>query len=153
MDYRYRVSCRWRISALNMNSVLKNVSIKAISVSVPKKKFTLKQIVKKGAKNNKIINSSKMLGVKQNYTSSPNITTLDLCYDAAKDVIKNLKWKSSDVDIVVFVTQTPELKGYGYSLWVVYAIWFSLILALYPVCKWYWNYKSNNRDKWWLSYL
>ena len=91
-----------------MNSVLKNVSIKAISVSVPKKKFTLKQIVKKGAKNNKIINSSKMLGVKQNYTSSPNITTLDLCYDAAKDVIKNLKWKSSDVDIVVFVTQTPD---------------------------------------------
>ncbi|WP_338356888.1 DUF1624 domain-containing protein [Yeosuana marina] len=55
--------------------------------------------------------------------------------------------------IELFVTRTPELKGYGYSLWVVYAIWFLLILALYPVCKWYWNYKNNNRDKWWLSYL
>jgi len=55
--------------------------------------------------------------------------------------------------IELFVTLTPELKGYGFSLWAVYAIWFLLILALYPVCKWYWNYKSNNRDKWWLSYL
>jgi hypothetical protein len=55
--------------------------------------------------------------------------------------------------IDVFVTLTPGLKGYGFSLWVVYAIWILLILGLYPVCKWYWNYKSNNRDKWWLSYL
>lgn len=55
--------------------------------------------------------------------------------------------------IELFVTETSELKGYGYSLWVVYVIWFLLILALYPVCKWYWHYKSNNRDKWWLSYF
>ncbi|MGB5418923.1 DUF1624 domain-containing protein [Algibacter sp.] len=55
--------------------------------------------------------------------------------------------------IDLFVTFTPELKGYGFSLWVVYVIWVLLILALYPICKWYWKYKSNNRDKWWLSYL
>jgi hypothetical protein len=55
--------------------------------------------------------------------------------------------------IDLFVTLTPELKGYGFSLWIVYIVWFLLILGLYPICKWYWNYKSNNRDKWWLSYL
>ena len=55
--------------------------------------------------------------------------------------------------IEFFVTLTPELKGYGFNLWVVYAIWILLIIGLYPICKWYWNYKSNNRDKWWLSYL
>lgn len=55
--------------------------------------------------------------------------------------------------IELFVTLTPELRGYGFSLWVVYAIWVLLIIGLYPICKWYWRYKSNNRDKWWLSYL
>lgn len=53
----------------------------------------------------------------------------------------------------LFVTLTPELQGYGFSLWVVYILWILLVLGLYPICKWYWNYKKNNRDKWWLSYL
>ncbi len=55
--------------------------------------------------------------------------------------------------IDIFVTLTPELQGYGFSLWVVYTVWILLVLGLYPICKWYWNYKNNNRDKWWLSYL
>jgi uncharacterized membrane protein len=55
--------------------------------------------------------------------------------------------------IDVFVTRTPGLKGYGFSLWVVYVVWFLLLLGLYPISKWYWHYKSNNRDKWWLSYF
>ena len=41
----------------------------------------------------------------------------------------------------------------GYSLLTVYVIWICVIIALYPVCKWYDNYKSNHREKWWLSYL
>ncbi len=41
----------------------------------------------------------------------------------------------------------------GYNLTIVYIVWISVILALYPLCKWYDQYKSNNKDKWWLSYL
>lgn len=52
-----------------------------------------------------------------------------------------------------WVTDVPEIKGFGFSLWVVYLIWVLLIIGLYPLCKWYENYKRNNRDKWWLSYL
>jgi uncharacterized membrane protein len=52
-----------------------------------------------------------------------------------------------------FVSDTEALQGYGFSLWIVYGVWILLVIGLYPVCKWYWNYKSNNRDKWWLSYL
>jgi uncharacterized membrane protein len=44
------------------------------------------------------------------------------------------------------------VPGEGYSLWVVYLIWISVVIALYPVCKWFSNYKKNHRD-WWLSYL
>lgn len=42
---------------------------------------------------------------------------------------------------------------YGYSLFVVYIIWISVVLILYPFCKKYMIYKANNKDKWWLSYL
>jgi uncharacterized membrane protein len=42
--------------------------------------------------------------------------------------------------------------GFGYSLWVVYAIWISLVIALYPACRWFAGVKARRND-WWLSYL
>lgn len=48
----------------------------------------------------------------------------------------------------------PEaFKGYGYSLSIVYIIWLAIVALLYPFCKKYMLYKTNNKDKWWLSYL
>ncbi|HZI68876.1 MAG TPA: heparan-alpha-glucosaminide N-acetyltransferase domain-containing protein [Hanamia sp.] len=41
----------------------------------------------------------------------------------------------------------------GYSLFIVYIVWISVVIALYPLCKWFNNYKTNHREKWWLSYL
>ena len=46
-----------------------------------------------------------------------------------------------------------KLTTYGYSMLVVYLVWIVLILLLYPICKWYMEYKAKNKDKWWLSYL
>jgi len=43
--------------------------------------------------------------------------------------------------------------GEGYRLWIVYIVWASVVIALYPLCKWYDNYKTNHKEKWWLSYL
>ncbi len=48
---------------------------------------------------------------------------------------------------------SPNLVTYGYSLFVVYMVWLSVIALLYIPCKKYMNYKANNKDKWWLSYL
>ncbi|HAO46248.1 MAG TPA: heparan-alpha-glucosaminide N-acetyltransferase domain-containing protein [Ferruginibacter sp.] len=48
---------------------------------------------------------------------------------------------------------TKTLKGYGFSLGVVYMVWIGIVLALYPLCKWYDRYKMNHKEKWWLSYL
>jgi uncharacterized membrane protein len=59
----------------------------------------------------------------------------------------------SDMVIDLWVTFQPQLKGYGFNLWVVYLIWIFLTIALYPICSWYNNYKTNHREKWWLSYL
>jgi len=45
------------------------------------------------------------------------------------------------------------VPGEGFGLLGVYLIWIFVILCLYPLCKWYDNYKTNNKEKWWLSYL
>ncbi len=42
--------------------------------------------------------------------------------------------------------------GTGYSLVWTYVAWITLIILLYPICRWYNNYKSSHTN-WWLSYL
>ncbi|MCL6266755.1 DUF1624 domain-containing protein [Flagellimonas myxillae] len=59
----------------------------------------------------------------------------------------------SDMIIDLWITLQPELQGYGFSLWVVYLIWIVLMIALYPICSWYNDYKTAHREKWWLAYL
>lgn len=66
-------------------------------------------------------------------------------------IISGYKWT-----VMIFpswVTRNPALHGYGYSLGVVYIIWIMLVIALYPLCRWYDRYKAAHREKWWLSYL
>ena len=46
-----------------------------------------------------------------------------------------------------------DLKGYGFSLAVVYLVWIFVVVALYPFCKRYDAYKQAHKEKWWLSYL
>jgi len=41
---------------------------------------------------------------------------------------------------------------FGYSLWVVYAVWLLVVVSLYPACRWFANLKATRSD-WWLSYL
>jgi uncharacterized membrane protein len=45
------------------------------------------------------------------------------------------------------------IPGEGYDLWVVYVVWLAVVIGLYPLCKWYDRYKTNHKEKWWLSYL
>lgn len=60
-------------------------------------------------------------------------------------------WRSMVVPL--WVTEQTELKKFGFSLPVVYAIWIALIICLYPVCSWYDKYKRKHRHLWWLHYL
>ena len=54
-------------------------------------------------------------------------------------------------------TATPFIKfikaGEGLQLRYVFLIWLAIVIILYPVCKWYDNYKKNHPEKKWLSYL
>ena len=46
----------------------------------------------------------------------------------------------------------PE-TGSGVELWVIYLIWLSVAAFLYPLCKWYGNYKASHSENLWLRYL
>ena len=65
--------------------------------------------------------------------------------------ISGFKW--SDMVLTGWVSMNAQLKGYGYSLAFVFVLWILIIAAVYPLCKWYDNYKQANRSKWWLSYI
>jgi uncharacterized membrane protein len=45
------------------------------------------------------------------------------------------------------------LPNVGFGLIGVYIIWAAVIIILYPLCKWYDQYKTSHKEKWWLSYL
>lgn len=62
-------------------------------------------------------------------------------------------YEASDMVFNTWVTNSPNLVGYGFSLWVVYIVWIGVVVILYPLCKWYDAYKVAQRNKWWLSYL
>ena len=49
----------------------------------------------------------------------------------------------------VFLFSKP---GEGFPLWGVYVVWILVVLALYPLCKWFNDYKNRHRV-WWMSYL
>ncbi|SHI01717.1 Uncharacterized membrane protein [Chryseolinea serpens] len=62
-------------------------------------------------------------------------------------------YQVSDMVFTTWVTDSPNLKGYGFGLPVVYLVWFGVVGGLYPLCKWYERYKAEHRAQWWLSYL
>ena len=59
-------------------------------------------------------------------------------------------WK--DMILTSWVSFDPKLQGYGFSLGVVYLVWFSVIVILWFLCRWYDGYKRSHKQ-WWLSYL
>lgn len=59
---------------------------------------------------------------------------------------------TTDLRFGPFLNGRPE-KGSGIPLGAVYLVWIGLIIALYPVCRWYGRYKAQHKEKKWLRYL
>ena len=55
--------------------------------------------------------------------------------------------------IEAWVSDSPELEGYGFSLGTTYLIWGLIITLLYPMCKAFDRYKQSHKEKEWLSYF
>jgi uncharacterized membrane protein len=61
-------------------------------------------------------------------------------------------FKNSDFVFGAFKNGRPEASN-GVSLLAVYLIWIAVVLILYPVCRWYGNYKFRSPDNKLLKYL
>jgi len=56
-------------------------------------------------------------------------------------------WNTTAIFFPKFV-----LPGQGVSLGFVYLIWIFVVVSLYPLCKWFSDYRRTHKQ-WWLSYL
>jgi len=59
-------------------------------------------------------------------------------------------WMFESNDLGSFPITAPP--GWGYSLPVVYFVWLVVVLALYPVCRWFAGVRQRRSDPW-LSYF
>jgi uncharacterized membrane protein len=75
-----------------------------------------------------------------------HLLAVAVCYARYGDA----HWMFESPDLAHFPFTAPP--GWGYSLPVVYSIWALVVLALYPLCRWFGALKKRRRD-WWLSYL
>lgn len=83
---------------------IKNVEIKGISACVPKSSECITEIYKWGDGNNFVQST----GIKKRRITPQDITAADLCQHATETLIKELGWEKSEIDALIFVSQTPD---------------------------------------------
>ncbi len=87
--------------------IIKNVEIKGIACAVPEQ-------IKKTEEYNGVFGEEnvqkfiQMTGVKERHVALDVQCTSDLCYAAAKELLRKLNWDRESVDALIFITQTPD---------------------------------------------
>jgi uncharacterized membrane protein len=75
-----------------------------------------------------------------------HLIALAVCYARYGQV----HWMFESPDLRSFPFTPPP--GWGYSLPVVYLVWFIVVLTLYPLCRWFAGVRQRRSDAW-LSYF
>ena len=50
------------------------------------------------------------IGIERRRVAEPGVCTSDLCYKAAESLINKLGWNKEDIELLVFVSQTPDYR-------------------------------------------
>jgi len=88
---------------------IKDVAIKGISATVPKKKIENIELSETyGDKETKKLIAS--IGVNSRHVVDENTTSSDLCLDAAIHLLTSLSWDAGDVGALIFVSQTSDYQ-------------------------------------------
>lgn len=83
---------------------IKNVAVKGISACVSATSDCILDVYKWGAVNGFVYST----GIKARRRSSSETTASDLCCHATEKLIEQLGWDKSEVEAIVFVSQTPD---------------------------------------------
>lgn len=84
---------------------LKHVTIRGIAACVPKESEFNKDIYSQWGDYEQFLLTT---GIEQRRKASDLVCSSDLCIAAAEKLIADLNWEKSDIDAVIFVTQTPD---------------------------------------------
>ena len=93
-----------------IKSTFDNIKISGIACAVPKQKDILLEKYVPIFGEAVVQQFSKMTGVVSRHVTSKEQTASDLAYTAAKNLISHKNIEISSVDILIFVTQTPDYK-------------------------------------------
>ena len=85
---------------------VKNISIKGVAACVPSHVVDNESIY--DAKWSGYENFVGATGIAKHRNSTENICSSDLCVAAAEKLISDLSWDKSEIDVLVFVSQTPD---------------------------------------------
>ncbi len=86
---------------------VKGVIVRGISTCVPRN-VTGSAEDEERFSSEEVLRVVKMAGVKERRVVSAEICTSDLCLEAARRLLERLQWPPETVDLLVFVTQTPD---------------------------------------------
>jgi len=75
-----------------------------------------------------------------------HVVAIALCYARYGQV----HWMFESPGLAQYPVTSPP--GWGYGLGVTYVVWVLVVVALYPVCRWFADVKRRRSDPW-LSYL
>jgi 3-oxoacyl-[acyl-carrier-protein] synthase-3 len=93
---------------------ISNIKITGISAVVPKNEVSNLDL--KNISDQDIQLLIKTTGIEKRRVAENQIKTSDLCLCAAEKLIAELKWKKEEIEILVFVTQTPDYQIPGTSM-------------------------------------
>lgn len=85
-----------------------NTSVKGVTVCMPtniveNNDYELLQVEER-------LKLIETIGIERRRVAPKNVCTSDLCYQAAEHLINKLAWNKSDIDLLLFVSQTPDYK-------------------------------------------
>src|SRR3989344_3433721 len=82
-------------------------SIAGIAACVPKTKVFTVDYNNFNSENEKQL-FIQTTGIKERRVADANCCTSDLCFAAAEQLIKELNWKKEDINLLIFVSQSPD---------------------------------------------
>lgn len=85
---------------------IKNVKMQGMAIAVPKQVFENKEydVVPLNQRDAFV----EAIGIERHHIAPKDVCTSDLCQVAAEDVMQKVGWAKEDIDVLIFVSQTPD---------------------------------------------
>ncbi len=85
---------------------IENIGLAGISVAVPRNKESNLDYDRISEKERKLL--IKTTGIEERRIAPKGMTTSDLCFEAAEKLIEMLDWHKKEIQIAIFVSQSPD---------------------------------------------